>query len=97
MIDLVLLGCSGYAIVITSDALQPDSVCNYLNTRIYVFTMACLVILRCYHLILMILFVIIWVLFLLPCYFCMPESCCVRQYMMKREKAPKSVVSKLQT
>ena len=57
--------------------------------------MTAITLLRCYHLILMILFLLFWALILMPCLICFPNCCCAKWMTIKSAKAPKSVITQL--
>ena len=92
---MVAMSC--YAIVIGIYAHQADSYCNYLDTQIFVYTMTVIALLRCHHVIMMVLFLFCWILLLMPCLFCCPENCCVKWLTIRSAKAPKSVITKLKS
>ena len=95
LIDIAILALSFFAIVIAISAHNKDTLCSLRDTQIYVYTMTAICLVRCLHLILMTLFMIFWVLILMPCLFCVPENCCAKRFLIKRAKAPKVVLAKL--
>ena len=96
LIDAVMLGSTGYAIFLACNT-DVEHNCFFLDTKIYVYTMTAISVLRCYHLILMILFLLFWALVLMPCLICFPNCCCSRWLAIKSAKAPKSVITQLKT
>ena len=59
--------------------------------------MTVIALLRCHHVIMMVLFLFCWILFFMPCLFCCPENCCIKWLTIRSAKAPKSVITKLKS
>ena len=95
LIDMAFLAINIYAVLIAINSHKKGSYCSLLDTQVYVFTMTAICFIRCMHLILMMLFLIFWVIILLPCLVCIPDNCCAKRFLIKRAKAPKLVLANL--